>query len=483
VSERPPGYHPRFMTGIQGTTAGATTGAPRFSTLIALAWPMIVARLSQAVIGFCDALRSAPLGEAPLAAVTAGALDVMLVVILPMGTVFIIQSFAAQLRGGGRAVEARRYANYGLLISAAAGALGLAAIPWVDATLSLFDYTPEVRTAMGEYLRIRLWSVAAIVGVEALGNWYGGLGNTRVSLLAGLLGMASNVVLNYALILPRFGLPGYGIAGAAWASVLASWIAFAVVWALYMRGIGHGLPKGGGRFRADEFRRVLRFGVPSGFNWFLEFAAFALFVNGVVPVLGTHVVAAFNVVIYVNMVSFMPAFGAASAGAILVGEAIGAKRFEHVNPSVRLTLVSNAVWMSTIGLVYLAFGKQIFGLFAPPGSETSALLDTGALLLTLSAIWQVFDAGALTFSEALRASGDTRWPMLARLGLAWGVFIPGAYLAIHHLGGGPSMLVACMTAYIGLLAVLLFFRFRSGRWASIRLVKEASVGPEVAPFA
>jgi multidrug resistance protein, MATE family len=465
------------MTVAETMEGAIDASRPRLGTLLKLAWPMIVARATQAVVGFSDALMTAPVGKTELAAVTTGAIDVMLLVILPMGTVFIVQSFAAQLRGAGRAVDARRYAGYGLALAVAAGLMAAASIPFVDDALRLFPYEDGVRAALGEYLRIRLWSVGAIIGVEALSNWYGGLGNTRVALIAGTTTMCANVALNFALIMPRFGLPGYGVAGAAWASVASSWIALGVLGVFYRLNLGHDLPKARFAFRFDEFRRVLRFGLPNGFNWFLEFGAFALFLNAVVSELGTDVLAAFMVVINVNMISFMPAFGAASAGAILVGEAIGAKRFEQAFAVTRLTLATTAVWMACVGLVYLAAPDALFGLFTPPDEDVSTLLATGTLMLALSAVWQLFDATALTFAEALRAAGDTKWPMMVRLGLAWGVWVPFAYAAVHWYGGGPVVIILSLTGYIGVLSILLLLRFKSGRWRSIEMVgpKEGAV--------
>src|SRR3982751_4750155 len=82
--------------------------------LFQLAWPIVLARASQSVIGFCDALMTAPLGEAPLAAVTTGSLNAFLAIILPTGMVFILQSFTSQLRGRGDVAAVRRYAWYGL---------------------------------------------------------------------------------------------------------------------------------------------------------------------------------------------------------------------------------------------------------------------------------------------------------------------------------------------------------------------------------
>ena len=55
----------------QAATANTKIGV---GTLLSLAWPIILARATQAVIGFTDALLTAPLGEDALAAVTTGSL-------------------------------------------------------------------------------------------------------------------------------------------------------------------------------------------------------------------------------------------------------------------------------------------------------------------------------------------------------------------------------------------------------------------------
>ena len=52
--------------------------------------------------------------------------------------------------------------------------------------------------------------VGAAVGIEALGNWYGGLGDTRLSLLANVVAMVVNVGLNAVLIYGLLGFPAMG---------------------------------------------------------------------------------------------------------------------------------------------------------------------------------------------------------------------------------------------------------------------------------
>ena len=440
--------------------------AANLRTLLALAWPIVLARATQSVIGFTDALMVAPLGKEALAATTTGGFNAFMFIILPMGTVFIVQSFTAQLRGRGDLVAARRYAYYGLLLALGAGLFSALAIPFVAPALHLFGYEPLVEELMTKNVSVRLLSVAGAVGTEAIGNYYGGLGRTRPAMVAGLVAMLTNVLLNWLLIEPHLGLPGYGVVGSGTASVIATWLGFSVIALLFLRDRA----PSAGRLRLAEFRRVLRFGLPNGVNWFLEFSAFTLFINVVVGHLGTTELAAFNVVFQINSISFMPAFGLASAGAILVGETIGRKALDQVGRIVRLTGLVAACWMVPVGASYFIAPELLVGLFRPRDTPAAELIAVGTSMLTISALWQIFDAACITLSESLRAAGDTTWCMGARIVLAWLVFVPSGWVVVNVFDGGPVSVMLCVAGYVAALSITFALRFLSGRWRSIDLV-------------
>jgi len=91
-------------------------------------------------------------------------------------------------------------------------------------------------------------------------------------------------------------------------------------------------------------------------------------------------------------------------------------------------------------------------------------------MLVMAAFWQLFDAATLTFSEALRAAGDTTWPMAARLILAWLVFTPLAWAAVFWFGAAATGVMLMLIVYVAVLAALLALRFATGKWKSIDLV-------------
>ncbi|MGV3623558.1 MAG: MATE family efflux transporter [Archangium sp.] len=438
------------------------------ATLLTLAWPVVVSRASQTVVSLADTLMVAHLGAAAVASTATGGMNTFTVMILPMGITFIVQSFAAQLMGKGDVVGARRYGWYGLVIAALTQVASLAAWPFVNDVLGLLPYTPEVQALMGGYMRIRLLSAGAAIGVEALSNYYGGLGRTWLGMIFNVIAMVVNVGVNWLLIDGHLGAPALGVAGAAWASTLSSATAFIGFFVFFLFDAPE---TARAKLSVGEFGRMLRFGLPSGLNWLAEFGAFVFFANVVVAGLGTSTLAAMNSVMSINSVSFMPAMGLASAGAILVGQAIGAQRKDDVPGVVWLTAKATMAWQGTVGLVYLLLPAVLIAPFVAESAEGQQMASIGVRMLMISAGWQLFDAIGMSVAESLRGAGDTFFPMMARIALAWLVFAPGSYLAVRSLGWGDVGAMGWLVLYLVLLAVIVFLRFRHGAWRHIQLVE------------
>jgi MATE family multidrug resistance protein len=153
-----------------------------------------------------------------------------------------------------------------------------------------------------------------------------------------------------------------------------------------------------------------------------------------------------------------------------VGQAIGAGARDEVPRIVRLTFTTAAVWQGLVGLSYLVLPELLFAPFAR-GAGAEALKTVGVRMLMLSAAWQLFDAAATTLGEALRAAGDTAFPMWSRIAIAWLLFTPGAYITVRVLDLGDMGAVAWLVLYLALLAGVLWLRFRNGAWRRFELTE------------
>jgi MATE family multidrug resistance protein len=213
-------------------------------------------------------------------------------------------------------------------------------------------------------------------------------------------------------------------------------------------------------------RTLLTIGLPSGVQLVADIAAWTLFQTLVISQFSTAAMAANTFAFRYLSVSFMPAFGIATAVTALVGRYIGAGRPELAARRAHLGFAVTAVYMVACGAFYVLGRNVLMGLF----TTDPEVLRLGVMLLVFCGIYQVFDAMYIVYNGALRGAGDTLVPAVALFVLCWGITVGGGY-AVARLRpdwglAGPWTMA---TLYGVILGVFMLLRFTRGRWRSIRL--------------
>ena len=135
--------------------------------------------------------------------------------------------------------------------------------------------------------------------------------------------------------------------------------------------------------------------------------------------------------------------------------------------------------MSLCGLLYLAAPGLLLAPYAAGADPATfpAVARVATVLLRFIALYSIFDMMNVVFAAGLKGAGDTLYPLLLTVLLAWGAMLVPAYVACEILGGGVYVAWSTATAYVVLLGLLLLRRFRSGRWKQMRVI-EAAPGAE-----
>jgi MATE family multidrug resistance protein len=278
----------------------------------------------------------------------------------------------------------------------------------------------------------------------------------------------ANIVLDYLLIFGHFGFPRLGVAGAAWATVASSVLHGLIMLAIFLRRgrrAGH-LPEVVVKPVLRDMIRLLRVGTPVGMQWVLDMGSWTAFTT-IVAGLGEVQAAANQVAISILHISFMPGYGISIAATTLVGQYLGAGNPRAAVRSAHHALRLAVVFMGAMGAGFLLGRGALIRSFNPD----PAVIAVGAQLLVIAAVFQVFDAVNLVLSGVLRGAGDTRFPMLVTIVMAWLVFLPSAWFMTIRLGWGVlGGWVAVIFWSVG-LALLLGWRFRRRRWLTMLLVE------------
>lgn len=451
-------------------------GRPR--EVITLAWPVIVSVLSLTVMNAADTYFAGRLGTAEQAAVGFCGTLIWSVYAFFLGTLEIVTTFVAQHEGAG---DPRRALRYGTAGMHAALGCGLLMIPFAalgKTPYVLFGVDPALVAPAATYSMIRFAGSAPYFLARGAEGYFRGVGDTITPMIIAIVANVVNVGLAWLAVTgcAPIGLPPLGVAGLAWATVIATavqMVGFAVA-SSRRRSRGLFAPRLFERSRLAELRDLLRIGTPAGAHWLLDVAAWTLFTVEVARVEAAQ--SAANVIaITLLRASFMPGFAVGTAAQTLVGRYLGA---HDVRSAVRAGWTS--VWlagayMGLLGIVFFFAGGGLFGLF----SEDPAVREHGAQLMRWAAVFQLGDAVQVVLSGALRGAGDTRFVMFVGLGAAWGVFAPLSWWLLEVRGMGVEGGWLAVVAWVVALSIPLAMRFRGDAWRkSLVKPEEPKLHPE-----
>ncbi len=455
-------------------TASTTTPAPLLVPSHAggirevahLAWPLVLAQMSQTTMHVVDSIFVGQLGAAQLGALGFAGIWLWTVFAVFSGSATGVQTFVSQAHGVGDERGCGGWAWQGLY----------ALVPATAITLSLFAGIAEsLFTAVGAPATMREHALAYIamrpIGFVGLIVWmvlaafFRGLGDTRTPLIATLIANGVNIVLDYGLVLGRLGLPAWGISGAGVATSIAEWVGVIVLAIAFARpavvrrfGGRPVLPSGA------RIRRFLRTGAPIGGQWVLDMSAFAIFTT-LVARMGDASMAATQAMIALLTLSFMQAIGIGLAATTLVGRYKGAGSLDAALRSLVSALKLAVALAIGIAALFLLAPQALIGLF----TDDADVLALAGPLLALGAAFQFFDALQIVIGGALRGAGDTRWPFVVQTLLAWALRLPLVWLFAFHWEAG--VLGAWYAEFVFILALTLALasRFRSGAWKQIAI--------------
>ena len=340
----------------------------------------------------------------------------------------------------------------------------------------LIDHPPQIQELEITYFRIVICGAGLVVLSSVLSCFYSGRGLTRIVMFIHLIGALVNIPLDYCVINGIGPFPELGIAGAGIATVTA----FGVITLLFCLAVFSS--KNRKRFLTWQkrsfdfwlFSRLMRFGLPSGVQMFLEVFSFTFFIL-MLGRLGDRVMAISNIVLSIESLSFLPMIGMHIGISTLVGQAVGNKRPEDgvfaSNSALHLVLI----YMFFIAITFTIFPRPLLSLFKPqdiPAGAYTEIVDAGVVLLRFVAIYCFFDALNLVYSGALKGAGDTAFIMKAIGILALFFMILPIYLVVEVLSWGMYTAWFILTLYICLLGIIFMLRYKKGAWKKMQVIEE-----------
>jgi MATE family multidrug resistance protein len=440
--------------------------------LLSIALPMVVSQASDSIMMFVDRIFLSRVGELHLAASMAGGLTMFMLSSFFVGTVGYVTAIVAQYYGANRYQQCGEATFQSLLVALACYPLLLGISPLMR-YFFIFAGHESRQVELGYlYFQTLIFGSVFLILRIALAGFFLGIGRTTVVMLANLAGMLVNIPANYLLIFGKLGFPALGLQGAAIGTIAGNAAIFSILLLFYLRGANrHQFSTNRTlKFRPQIMRKLLRFGVPAGFEMFLSVTAFNLFLQ-FMHSYGTVVAAAVTITFNWDIVAFIPMLGMSHATTALVGQNIGAEDREEARRSTYVALKVAWVYSGIMVLLFVFGTRFLVGAFASGfGANAEQISSLAIIMLRLAALYTLADSAQLVFTGALRGAGDTRWVMRVSIGLHW-LFSGIAIFLIRFVQAQPVTVWIVFIAFVMGLGVVMFLRFRGGKWRRIKLIQ------------
>jgi MATE family multidrug resistance protein len=309
-----------------------------------------------------------------------------------------------------------------------------------------FGFSQELVRETVPFLKALIWSTLPLTVYFALRRYLQAMDIVGPVMFALVSANLVNLLGNWTLVYGHLGFPKLGVTGSGWSTCISR-----VYMMLVLAGaaIYYDRKRSSGLWRSRRFElkrtvELLHLGLPAASQLLAEIGAFTL-ATVLIARLGSLPLAGHQIALNVASITFMVPFGISSAAAVRVGQAIGARAFPAASRAGWTALLFGACFMSCSGLVLFSLSRPIARIYSPERDVVNA----GAALLTVAAVFQLFDGLQVVATGALRGAGNTRTPMLANLVGYWVMGLPlGAWLCFRWRMGAVGMWVGLCLALI-----------------------------------
>jgi putative MATE family efflux protein len=435
--------------------------------ITSLAGPALVEMSLMTLVMMVDMMMVGRLGPWAIAAVGLSNQPMFFATAMFMALNVGTTALVARLVGAKEVERASDAARQTLMLTLALGlGMGGALFAASGPILRLMGAQPDVARAGVVYLRIVSGGLVFSVVSMSMTAVLRGAGDMktpmRVNAVANVLNVAGNALLIHGLL----GFPRLEVAGAAVATVISRVVACAMTLAVVFSGrfVVRLSVRDRYRLEPELVGRILRVGVPAALEQFVMRGGQLAFAR-IVASLGTLTYAAHQIALNVESLSFMPGFAFQMACTTLVGQSLGARRPELAERCAREARRFGVLVMGSMGVVLFFLGRQVVLLY----NHHPEVVSQGALMLRVIALVQPALATNFILAGALRGAGDTRWVLVATLVGIWGVRVTLAYVLAINLGLGLLGAWLAMAGDMCVRALLVYARFRSGKWKQLRV--------------
>lgn len=315
------------------------------------------------------------------------------------------------------------------------------------------------------YFPITVASYPFLALFNAGASFYRAGGNSKfpmtISVISNILNVAGNAFFIFVL--------GWGVAGAALATLLSRIFSVIVIFAFLRKDRGQPIVLNHYLQIRPDFRliaMILAVGIPSGIeNGMFQFGKLAI--QSTVSKMGTPAIAAQAMTIILEMLSSMVGIGIGLGLMTVVGQCIGAGRKEEAKYYILKLTAYAEVGLVLSGLLVMLMTKPVTWLSGMEAESAKMCFD---MMVVITIVKPFTWVPAFVPAYGFRAAGDVKFSMAVSTTTMW-IFRVVLCIALHEIWGfGPIAVWIGMFTDWAVRGVIFTARYLSGKWLKKAMV-------------
>jgi putative MATE family efflux protein len=325
--------------------------------------------------------------------------------------------------------------------------------------------TPKVVMLASNYSRwIFGFSLFMFIGLAAI-SVLRGLGDMKIPMIGMVSATVLNIILDPLLIFGIGPFPRLEIDGAALATVISRFIAVVIMMYFIFSPITKiSIKPRHFKFRKFFVKEILRVGVPSSLNQSMMSLAIMI-ITRIVAFFGPIAIAAYGIGFRIESLVILPILGIATAVITMVGQNVGANKFERAEKTVWAASKLALIFVFLIALLLFIFPKFWFSIF----SDNAELIGYGVNLLRILSPAYLFVGVAIIIASAFQGAGFAVPALVMTAVRLYIISIPLALLFAFVFGFGLNGVWIGSALSIIISTIISIIWFKAGTWKNNRL--------------
>ncbi len=395
-------------------------------SLFTLAWPIIMANILQTAYQLIDTFWLGRLGANAVAAVSISFPILFLVLSLGAGLTLAGTVIVSQYKGANDRKMIDFTASQTVVIVFLISIL-LAFLGYVVASplMNLVGAGPEILNDSVTYFQVSSFGFVFLFMFFVFQSLMRGIGNVLLPMYIVLGTVLLNLVLDPLFIFGYGSIEGYGVAGAAIASIITQGLSAAAGLYILFRGKqGIKIKLSCMKLELRWVKRMFELGIPASLEQSSRAAAMTVMVM-LVTSYGSEVVAAYGIGARILSLVIVPSIGMGIATTTLVGQSIGAGQIKRAEKIGDLSTKIAFFGLTGIGLLLFLFAETLTAFFVPNDPQ---VIKDGAKFIRIMSL----SFGLLGVQQVLNGvfngSRFTQASMLISIFSLWVVRFPLAFI-------------------------------------------------------